>query len=87
MESIFIIGIILGLIVLLFLSGAPAKPLRWVGITAVKFVVGALLLVCVNMFGGSLGIHVPINIVTTGVSGILGIPGVAALVVIKHFII
>ncbi|MCY9295205.1 sigma-K factor-processing regulator BofA, partial [Bacillus spizizenii] len=43
----------------------------------------ALLLVCVNMFGGSLGIHVPINLVTTAISGILGIPGIAALVVIK----
>ncbi|TDH74939.1 pro-sigmaK processing inhibitor BofA, partial [Acinetobacter baumannii] len=31
--------------------------------------------------------HVPINIVTTAISGILGIPGIAALVVIKHFII
>ncbi|MCD2456874.1 sigma-K factor-processing regulator BofA, partial [Staphylococcus aureus] len=35
----------------------------------------------------SLGIHVPINLVTTAISGILGIPGIAALVVIKQFII
>ncbi|MEC1669847.1 pro-sigmaK processing inhibitor BofA family protein [Bacillus sp. FSL R5-0560] len=87
MEPIFIIGIILGLVILLFLSGSPAKPLKWIGITVVKCVAGALLLVCVNMFGGSLGIHVPINIVTTAISGILGIPGIAALVVIKHFIV
>ncbi|MBU2661844.1 sigma-K factor-processing regulator BofA [Bacillus cabrialesii] len=87
MEPIFIIGIILGLVILLFLSGSASKPLKWVGITAVKFVAGALLLVCVNMFGGSLGIHVPINLVTTAISGILGVPGIAALVIIKQFII
>lgn len=45
MEPIFIIGIILGLVILLFLSGSAAKPLKWIGITAVKFVAGALLLV------------------------------------------
>ncbi|KAF1677157.1 sigma-K factor-processing regulator BofA [Bacillus mexicanus] len=87
MEPIFIIGIILGLVILLFLSGSATKPFKWIGITAVKFVAGALLLVCVNMFGGSLGIHVPINFITTAISGILGVPGIAALVVIKQFII
>lgn len=33
MEPIFIIGIILGLVILLFLSGSAAKPLKWIGIT------------------------------------------------------
>ncbi|QEY89621.1 Inhibitor of pro-sigmaK processing BofA [Bacillus amyloliquefaciens] len=55
--------------------------------TAIKFIAGAILLVGVNLFGGSLGIHIPVNLITTGISGILGIPGIAALIVIKRFII
>jgi hypothetical protein len=39
-----------------------------------------VLLVGVNLFGGSLGIHIPVNLITTGISGILGIPGIAALI-------
>ncbi|AOC89573.1 pro-sigmaK processing inhibitor BofA family protein [Bacillus sp. L381] len=87
MEPFFIIGLIVGLVALLFLWGVSPKPLRWIGLTAIKFIAGAILLVGVNLFGGSLGIHIPVNLVTTGVSGILGIPGIAALIVIKRFII
>lgn len=86
MGSVIIIGAIVALVALLFFSKASFKPLRLIGRIAVKFVVGALFLFCVNLFGESVGIHVPINIVTTGVSGLLGVPGVAALIVIKQFI-
>lgn len=44
-------------------------------------------LFCLNLFGESLGLHVSINPVTSGISGLLGIPGVAALIVIEKFII
>ena len=87
MEPFFIIGLIVGLVALLFLWGVSPKPVRWIGLTAIKFIAGAILLVGVNLVGGSLGIHIPVNLVTTGVSGILGIPGIAALIVIKRFII
>lgn len=86
MGSVIFIGAIVALVALLFFSKASFKPLRLIGRIAVRFVVGALFLFCVNLFGESVGIHVPINIVTTGVSGLLGFPGVAALIVIKQFI-
>lgn len=86
MGSVIFIGAIVALVALLFFSKASIKPLRLIGRIAVRFVVGALFLFCVNLFGESAGIHVPINIVTTGVSGLLGVPGVAALIVIKQFI-
>lgn len=83
MEFIFIIGIILGLVIFFFLLGLVVKLLKWIGIIVVKFVVGVLLLVCVNMFGGSFGIYVLINLVIIVISGILGILGIVVLVVIK----
>lgn len=87
MEPFFVIGIIVGLVALLFLWGISSKPLKWIGVTAIKFIAGALLLAGVNLFGGSLGIHIPVNPITTGISGILGVPGIVALIVIKRFII
>ncbi|WFA05352.1 pro-sigmaK processing inhibitor BofA family protein [Bacillus sp. HSf4] len=86
MGSVIIIGAIVALVALLFFSKTAFKPLKWIGTIAVRLIIGALLLFCVNLFGESIGIHVPINIVTTGVSGLLGVPGVAALIVIKQFI-
>ncbi|MBG9913665.1 pro-sigmaK processing inhibitor BofA family protein [Bacillus sonorensis] len=86
MGPVIIIGAIVVLVALLFFSGASFKPLKWTGAIAIRFIVGAVFLFCVNLFGQSMGIHVPINFVTTGVSGLLGVPGVAALIVIKQFI-
>ncbi|HDX9579931.1 pro-sigmaK processing inhibitor BofA family protein [Bacillus cytotoxicus] len=87
MERSLIISGILTLIFLLLIVGAPTKPFRFVGRLLVKIVVGALLLFAVNIVGTQFNFHLPINVVTTFVSGFLGLPGVGALVVIKLYIL
>lgn len=87
MEPIVVIGILSGLIVLFLLVGAPLKPLRFVGQGVVKLLIGALLLFFLNIIGNQFGIHIPINLATSAVSGFLGIPGLFALVVIDSWII
>lgn len=67
--------------------GAPLKPIRLVGQVFVKVLIGALFLFFLNAFGASFDLHVPINLVTSAVSGLLGLPGLAALVIIDLFII
>lgn len=87
MEPIMIISILGGLIVLLLFSGAPFKPLRFIGQSAVKLLIGALFLFFLNAAGNRFGIHVPINFATSAVSGFLGIPGLAALMAIQTYIL
>lgn len=87
MESLWIIGSLSLLIVLLLIFGTPTKPLKLLGQGVIKIVIGAFLLFLLNAFGSNFGIHVPINIVTATISGFLGIPGVAALTVIQVWII
>ncbi|WP_210367909.1 pro-sigmaK processing inhibitor BofA family protein [Bacillus sp. REN3] len=87
MDPIVVISVLAGLILLLLIIGAPTKPLRFAGQTAVKILIGAIFLFFLNAFGTSLGIYVPINVATAAVSGLLGLPGVAALVVIQMWII
>lgn len=82
-----IISILGGLIILILLMGAPIKPVRFIGQGLIKLVIGALFLFFLNSFGGQFGIHVPINLVTTAVSGFLGIPGLFALVAIQTWVI
>jgi inhibitor of the pro-sigma K processing machinery len=53
----------------------------------VKVVIGALFLFFINAFGTSMGLHIPINLTTAGISGLLGLPGVAALIIIKMVIL
>jgi inhibitor of the pro-sigma K processing machinery len=87
MDPVVVISILGGLIFLLLIIGAPAKPLRFIGQGAVKILIGAIFLFFLNAFGTSLGVYVPINIATAAVSGLLGIPGVFALVAIQTWII
>lgn len=87
MEPIMVISVLGGLILLLLFSGAPFKPLRMVGQAAVKLLIGALLLFFLNAAGSRYGIHVPINVATSAVSGFLGIPGLVALAAIQKWVI
>jgi len=87
MDPIIIISLFAGLILIMFFIGAPIKPLRFVGQGIIKILIGALFLFFLNEFGTSLGIYVPINLVTASVSGVLGVPGVLALVAIENWII
>ncbi|WP_244093943.1 pro-sigmaK processing inhibitor BofA family protein [Jeotgalibacillus sp. R-1-5s-1] len=56
--------------------------LKWMWRMGTKWIVGLGLLFIVNRFGQEYGLYVPMNPVTTGIAGILGIPGTAALVFI-----
>ncbi|MCM3165119.1 MULTISPECIES: pro-sigmaK processing inhibitor BofA family protein [Metabacillus] len=87
MDPIIVFSILGGLVLILLFVGAPIKPIQWIGQLFVKVIVGALLLFFVNAFGTSIDLHIPINLITSSISGILGIPGLAALIVIKTFII
>ncbi|MEH7114339.1 pro-sigmaK processing inhibitor BofA family protein [Neobacillus niacini] len=87
MEPIIIISILGGLVLILLFSGAPFKPVRFIGQAVVKLLIGAILLFFLNTAGNSFGIHVPINFVTSAVSGFLGIPGLVAMAAIQKFII
>jgi inhibitor of the pro-sigma K processing machinery len=75
------------LIVLLLIVGAPVKPMRFIGHTTIKIGIGILFLFFVNVFGGAIGLHIPINLFTVIISGFLGLFGVASLAAIHLFII
>ncbi|WP_428910303.1 pro-sigmaK processing inhibitor BofA family protein [Niallia sp. Krafla_26] len=87
MEPIVVVAILGFIILMLLFMGSPLKPIRLISQGVVKLVIGALFLFFLNIVGNQFGIHVPINLITSAVSGILGIPGVFALVAIDMWII
>ncbi|MFZ3591687.1 pro-sigmaK processing inhibitor BofA family protein [Bacillus sp. DJP31] len=87
MEPTIVLSILGGIIILLLLVGAPIRPMRWIGQGLIKIIIGALLLFFLNALGTTFNLHVPINLVTSTVSGFLGIPGLLALVVIQKYIL
>ena len=87
MSSTLVISIMVGLIILLLFVGAPVKPMRFIANSTVKLGIGVLFLFFLNVFGGAIGLHVPINLFTVFISGFLGLFGVASLASIHLFII
>jgi inhibitor of the pro-sigma K processing machinery len=87
LEPIIVVSIIGVLILLLLVIGTPIKPVRFIGQGVIKILIGALLLFFLNAIGNQFGLHVPINFITSAVSGLLGIPGLFALVVIQMWIL
>jgi len=87
LNPTFVIAIIVLLIVVLLFVGAPVKPMRFIAHTTVKLGIGILFLFFLNVFGGVIGLHVPINVFTVIISGFLGLFGVASLSAIQLFLL
>ena len=87
MSSTIVISIMVGLIILLLLVGTPIKFMRIIGQTTVKLGIGILFLFFINVFGGAIGLHIPINLFTAVIAGFLGIFGLASLSAIHLFIL
>ena len=85
-ETVVIVSII-SLIVIILLIGIPIRFTRWIGEGIVRLVIGALFIFLINVVGNVSGIHLPINLFTVTVTGVLGIPGVVALIFIQQYII
>lgn len=87
LNATLIISIIVLLIVVLLFLGAPIKPMQFIARSTVKLGIGVLLLFFVNVLGGAIGLHIPINVFTVIISGFLGLFGVASLSAIQLFLI
>ncbi|HEX6593287.1 MAG TPA: pro-sigmaK processing inhibitor BofA family protein [Bacillota bacterium] len=87
MSSTFVITIMVVLIIILLIVGAPVKPMRFIAQSTVKLGIGVLFLFFLNVFGGAIGLHIPINVFTVIISGFLGLFGVASLAAIHLLII
>ncbi|GAA4706634.1 pro-sigmaK processing inhibitor BofA family protein [Brevibacillus fulvus] len=79
--------IIIGVLCLIALGKSVTRPFRWIGQLALQTVVGAVLLLLCNLVGEMAGFHLPLNPVTALLTGLLRLPGLAALLIIKTFLL
>lgn len=71
----------------LFLFGRIfVKPIKFAFRIALNSILGCLLIVLINYIGLNFNFHIGINIWTSVLVGILGIPGAVLLVILQIFI-
>lgn len=74
-------------IIFLFLIGRFfIIPLKSIAKIIGNSIIGGILIFIVNAIGSLLNFHIGLNIGTAIVTGILGIPGVILLIILKLFI-
>lgn len=61
------------------------KLLKWPIKLLINGIVGVIALYIVNLLGASFGISIGINIFTALIAGILGLPGIIALILFQMF--
>lgn len=85
MEAGIFLAYTAGLILIYIFGRLFLRPLKIILRLLINSIAGGVLLVVINAAGGALGIFIPVNIITAGMAGILGIPGIIGLLL--YFVI
>lgn len=82
-NYLLLLGYAVAFIVVMLLVRALYLPLRWVLHLAYSAVVGALVLWAVNLVGSPLNFHIPVNLITSLLTGCLGAPGICLILALR----
>ncbi|MCL6633043.1 MAG: pro-sigmaK processing inhibitor BofA family protein [Alicyclobacillus herbarius] len=77
----------LGVVAIIVLAQAARHPAQVVGKLVRSAIAGCLFILAINWLGGYIQFHLPFNPYTALTAGLLGIPGVLALVVLHLWMI
>ena len=79
--------VFLACIIFLFIIGKIFfVPLKIIFKVLANSILGALIIYVVNLIGNIYGFHLGLNLITTLIVGILGIPGAILLIILKIFL-
>lgn len=76
-----------GAFLFMLLSRSFIKPLRLIWFSLLYTAVGALVLFLLNLAGEWVDFRLPINPVTAFITGVLGVPGLVYLILVKVFLV
>ncbi|MBE3592379.1 MAG: pro-sigmaK processing inhibitor BofA family protein [Thermoanaerobacter sp.] len=75
---------IVAILILVFILWLLGKSLRLMVKFVLNALVGFVMLLFFNFFGVLFGIYLPVNIITSFVTGVFGIAGIAILLILKY---
>lgn len=86
MTETTVIAALFALIILFIFFKIIGSSMKWIVKLLIHAVAGFIVLFVVNIFGGIIGITLDLNLINAIVTGILGMPGVILLLVIKYLL-
>ena len=85
-KGLIVVAWIVGILIVLALGKAFLMPLKVILKLVLNGVLGGLAIVVINLLGQYIGFTIPLNIVSALVAGILGLPGIILLVILKFLL-
>ncbi len=86
METNQIVTYLACLTILFIIGKVLAVPIKKILKLIGNSILGAILLYFINIIGQAFEFHIGINVITSIIVGILGVPGVILLIIVKLFI-
>jgi len=77
-------AVVICIILIVLLFKILKTPLKWAFKLLLNAASGFIALVILNFFGGIVGLSLTVNLVNCLVAGILGLPGVVLLLLLKY---
>lgn len=72
-----------GIILLFILGRSLVIPMKIISKLIYNGILGGMALIAINLLGELIGFTLPLNILTVFIAGILGLPGVVLLIILK----
>ena len=85
-DSMSILAYCLGLVLIYIICRVFSKPLKWFLKLAVSGLMGGFILAAVNLVGGFAGMSISINPLSALITGVLGIPGIALIIILQYIL-
>lgn len=86
MEAGIFLAYALGILGVYFFGKMLLMPLAKLFKLLISSLLGGLVLVIINAVGSGIGLMIPLNLLTAAIVGVLGLPGMAGLLVYFNFI-
>ena len=82
-----ILAYVFGLVLLYFAGWLLLVPFKVIVKLIINALIGGVVLLLINLFGGGIGLQIGINPVTALVAGILGVPGVILMIILQLILV
>lgn len=87
MDISVVMSYLLGVILLYFIARLLYVPLKSLAKLIFNAIIGGLMLAVLNLVGSFWGLYLAINPITALIVGLLGLPGVLLLVVLRYWVL
>lgn len=83
MEIGILLAYTFGILILYVIGYAFLVPIKILLKLIMNSIAGGLLILALNWIGGIWGFHIPLNLISSVIIGVLGVPGVVLLCILN----